>query len=237
VARERLGFWQWVCTILVPPTVRLLTRRTQQGLEHIPEGGTIIVANHVSHADPLIIANYVHDAGRWPRFLAKDSIFRVPFIGMVVTAAKQIPVVRGTVDAAKALEAAVAAVEDGGCVIVYPEGTTTKEPNLWPMRGKTGAARLWLTTGAPVVPLVVWGPQQLFDPRTHKLKLRRTPVTIVAGEPLDLSKWAGASPTPGTLMEITDHIMLTLRDMLAEVRGGTPPPLYVGPARRSGAEA
>jgi hypothetical protein len=60
------------------------------------------------------------------------------------------------------------------------------------------------------------------------------PVTVVAGEPLDLSRWQGADPTATTLGEITETIMLRLRDMLAEIRGGTPPPLYTpAPAKRS----
>ncbi len=112
-------------------------------------------------------------------------------------------------------------------MVIYPEGTTTKEPDLWPMRGKTGAARLALATGAPVIPVVMWGPQKIFDPRTSKISLRpRIPVTVVAGPPIDLSRWAGAAPTRATLDEMTDAIMLRLRDMLAEIRGGTPPPLW-----------
>src|SRR4029453_15003138 len=99
--------------------------------------------------------------------------------GWLLRAVRQIPVYRGTVDAAKALEAAVAAVKAGDAVIIYPEGTTTKEPDLWPMRGKTGGARLVHETGAPVIPMVMWGPQRLFDPRTSKMRLRpRTPVTV-----------------------------------------------------------
>jgi 1-acyl-sn-glycerol-3-phosphate acyltransferase len=236
VAREKLGFWQWVCVVVIKPLMILLTRRTWRGMQNMPSGPTIVVANHISHADPLVLAHYVYDTGRWPRFLAKESIFRVPVIGPIVRSAKQIPVVRGSVDAVRALDDAVNNVKAGGCVIVYPEGTTSKEPDLWPMRGKTGAARLWLATGAPVVPIVMWGPQQLFDPRTHKLRLRRTAVTVVTGPPLDLSQWVGATPTAATLMEITDFIMLSLRDMLAEVRGGTPPPLWARPTARTGSE-
>ena len=103
------------------------------------------------------------------------------------------------------------------------------------MRGKTGIARLWLTTGAPVVPVVMWGPQRVFDVRTKKLRLRpRTPVTVVAGPPIDLSAWDGRDPTTQVLGEITEEIMLRLRDMLAEVRGEpAPAQLYVPPRRAS----
>jgi 1-acyl-sn-glycerol-3-phosphate acyltransferase len=148
-------------------------------------------------------------------------------IGAFIGAVHQIPVHRGTADAVKALDSAVLAMGRGETVIIYPEGTITKEPDLWPMRGKTGAARLWLVTGAPVIPIVMSGPERVFDPRTRKIRLYpRTPVTVIAGPAMDLSRWAGAEPTAAILAEITDAIMLRLRDMLAEVRGGNPPPLY-----------
>jgi 1-acyl-sn-glycerol-3-phosphate acyltransferase len=216
----------------------VLTKRNWTGFEHIPQsGGVIIVANHMSHADPFVAAHYVYDSGRWPGFLAKASLFDVPVLGWLLRQVRQIPVYRGTVDAAKALDAALAAIEAGDSVIIYPEGTTTKEPDLWPMRGKTGAARLHLMTGAPVVPVVMWGPEQIFDPRTKKLRLRpRTPVTVVAGPPLDLSKWDGVAPTTTNLYEITDEIMLRLRDMLVEIRGGTPPDLWTPRGSRREAE-
>jgi 1-acyl-sn-glycerol-3-phosphate acyltransferase len=228
VARRRLGFWRRFAVVVVKPALTVLTRRTWRGMEHIPAtGGAILAVNHVSHADPLTCAHFIYDAGRWPQFLAKASLFEVPVLGWLFRQVRQIPVLRGTVDAVKALDAAVAAVEAGDAVIFYPEGTTTKEPDLWPMRGKTGTARLALTTGVPVIPIVMWGPQQIYDPRTSKLKLRvRTPVTVVAGPAVDLSKWDGAAPTSTTLHEMTDEIMLRLRDMLAEIRGGTPPELW-----------
>jgi len=235
VARRRLGFWRRFAVMLVKPVMTGMTRRTWRGMDHIPATGpVIIVANHMSHADPLALAHYIYDAGRWPAFLAKASVFDVPLIGPWLRAVEQTPVSRGTTDAAKALDAAVQAIRADKVVIIYPEGTTTKEPDLWPMTGKTGAARLWLATGAPVVPIVMWGPERLFDPRTKKLRLvPRTPVTVAAGPALDLSKWAGAIPSGEVLQEITEHIMLTLRDMLAEIRRGTPPPLWSSPTRRS----
>jgi 1-acyl-sn-glycerol-3-phosphate acyltransferase len=234
VARRRLGFWRRFAVSVVKPPLLLITKRNWSGMEHLPAGGgVIIVANHISHADPLTVAHFVHDAGRWPQFLAKASIFKVPVVGWLLRQICQIPVSRGTTDAVKALEKAVGAVRAGGVVIVYPEGTTTKEPDLWPMRGKTGAARIALATGAPVIPLVMWGPEEIFDPRTRKLRvLRRTPVTVVAGPPLDLSKWARGTPTSASLHEMTDEIMLRLRDMLAEIRGGTPPELWAARGSR-----
>jgi 1-acyl-sn-glycerol-3-phosphate acyltransferase len=237
VARRKLGFWRRGAVGVVKPVMVVMSRPDWRGMANIPaDGPVIIVANHMSHADPLVLAHFVYDSGRWPVFLAKASVFEVPVIGAWLRAVDQTPVFRGTVDAAKALDAAVGALRAGKCVVVYPEGTTTKEPELWPMRGKTGAARLWLTTGAPVVPVAMWGPERLFDPRTKKVRLvPRTPVTVVAGPPLDLSPWAGASTSVATLQEITEHIMLRLRDMLAEIRGGTPPPLW-SPATTTGAE-
>lgn len=225
MARRRLGFWRRFAVAVVKPPLLLLTRRDWRGAGHLPaDGGLIIVANHVSHADPLMVAHFIHDAGRWPQFLGKESVFQVPVIGWLLRRVRQIPVRRGTADAALALDAAVAAVKAGDAVVIYPEGTTTRDPDLWPMRGKTGVARLWLATRVPVVPVVSWGPQAVFDPRTARLRLRpRTPVTVVAGPPIDLSRFAEADATIANLYAITDEVMRRLTGMLAEIRGGTPP--------------
>ncbi|GGL87016.1 lysophospholipid acyltransferase family protein [Micromonospora yangpuensis] len=243
MGRRRLGFWQWFAVGLVKPVMTVWTRRTWRGMEHLRhDGGVIIVPNHISHADPLVSAHFIYDAGRWPRFLGKVSVFRVPVIGWLLHRCRQIPVERGTAHAGRSLEALVAALDEGGAVVIYPEGTTTRHPDLWPMRGKTGAARLALATGAPVVPMAMWGPQRLFDPRTKRFDPRpRIPVTVLAGPPVDLGRWQGASPDHRTLEEMTDEIMLRLRDLLAEIRGGTAPPLFPrpagGPAGEPGAAA
>jgi 1-acyl-sn-glycerol-3-phosphate acyltransferase len=235
MTRRRIGFWRRFAVMVLKPPLTVMTHRYWSGMEHVPgAGGAILVSNHMSHADPVIVGHYVYDAGRWPQFLAKSSLFRVPVLGPLLSAVRQIPVYRGTADAVRALDAAVAAVKGGDAVIIYPEGTTSREPDLWPMRGKTGVARLWLATGAPVIPIAMWGPEQLFDPRTKRIGLRpRTPVTVVAGPPIDLSRWQDAEPSTVVLNQITEEIMLRVRDMLAEIRGGTPPPLYI-PLRRSG---
>lgn len=221
MARQRLGFWRRLTISVVRPTMTVLTKRDWRGVEHIPgAGGVILAANHLSEFDPLVIGHYVVDAGRWPQFLAKSSLFHIPVVGPFFSWVRQIPVYRGTADAAKALEAATAALQAGDVVLIYPEGTTPKSGDLWPERGKTGVARLFLATGAPVVPIVSWGSQRLFDPRTRKMRLApRTPVTVLAGPPVDLSKWAGAEPSAANLHAITDEIMGVLRGLLSEARG------------------
>lgn len=233
MTRRRLGFWQWFAVVVVKPVLLLWTRRRWLGMENIPRtGGVIIVPNHLSYADPLCSAHFVYEAGRWPCYLGKASVFKVPVIGWILRRCRQIPVERGTVDAARSLDALVEALGDGQAVVIYPEGTLTREPDLWPMRGKTGAARLALATGAPVIPVAMWGPEKIFDPRTKRVNLRPgIPVTVAAGAPVDLSRWAGQTPTKATLEEMTDEIMLRIRDLLAEIRGGTPPPLWERPGR------
>lgn len=225
--RDR-SFWQRLAVGIIKPPLLVFTRRTWSGFEHIPQTGpVIIVVNHISHADTVAVAHYVYDSGRWPQFLIKGSVFKVPVLGYLMTKWTQIPVERGSTDAARALEASLKVLEDGGSVVIYPEGTTTKEPNLWPMRGKTGAARLALATGAPVVPLVSWGAQDIFDPRTKKKRIRpRMPVTLMAGPPVDLSGWAGQQPTSQVLNDMTTAIMNRLREMVSEVRGEEAPPLW-----------
>ncbi|MBB5112069.1 lysophospholipid acyltransferase family protein [Micromonospora echinospora] len=232
MARRRLGFWRRLAVVLVKPLMTVWTRRTWRGMEHLrQDGGVILVPNHISHADPLVVAHYIYDAGRWPRFLGKASVFRVPVVGSILHRCQQIPVERGTVEAVKSLDKLIAALAEDGAVVIYPEGTTTRDPDLWPMKGKTGAARLALATGAPVVPIAMVGPERMFDPRTARFGLRpRTPVTVIAGPPVDLSRWAGATPTRPILEEMTDTIMLRIRDLVAEIRGGTPPPLWQRPA-------
>jgi 1-acyl-sn-glycerol-3-phosphate acyltransferase len=239
VAQRGLGFWQRFAAVVVLPVLRVWTKPTWTHQEHIPAtGGVIIVPNHASHFDPLVVAHYIYDADRWPRFLTKASLWNVPVVGPFLTKVKQIPVERGSVEAVKSLDVLIDAVQQGGAVVIYPEGTTTKEPDLWPMRGKTGAARLALITGAPVIPVANWGAYRIFDARTGKLKLGiRVPVSVTAGPPVDLSRWAGASPTRAALEEMTEAIMLDIRGLVADLRGEEPPPLYARPTKSKEAGA
>jgi 1-acyl-sn-glycerol-3-phosphate acyltransferase len=229
------GFWLGLAIALLRPLIVLMTKHEWRGREKIPAGGAVVVTNHISKADPLVLGHFIVDLPRNPRFLAKDTLFEKGLVGAVMRGAHQIPVHRHTTDAALALAAAVEAVNDGSLVLMHPEGTCTKDPDLWPMVGKTGAARLALLTGAPMVPVVQWGAQRIYHPITNKIRLRpRTPVTVVVGDPIDLSAYADKPVTSELLEEITEKVMFTLRDMVAELRGEPAPkgPLYKLPKGR-----
>jgi 1-acyl-sn-glycerol-3-phosphate acyltransferase len=236
VAQRGLGFWRRFAAVLVVPVLTVWTKRTWTGMENLPStGGVIVVPNHVSHFDPLVVGHYLYGSGRWPRFLGKASLWRIPVLGGFLRKVQQIPVERGSVEAVKSLEVLIDAIRQGGLVVIYPEGTTTREPDLWPMRGKTGAARLALVTGAPVVPVANWGAERIFDPRTSRLNIRpRTPVTVTAGRPIDLSRWSGATPNRAVLDEMTEAIMQDISALLGEVRGEQPPAILFDRQARTG---
>ena len=187
-------------------------------------GGVVIAANHLSYADPLTFALFVYDQGRLPHFLAKSELFALPLVSRLLAATGHIPVHRATADAAHAFRAAVAAVQRGEAVVVYPEGTLTRQPDLWPMVGRTGAARIALASGAPVVPAAQWGPQRVLWPYATVPTLRlRTPVEVKAGAPVALDDLRGRPLTPELVREATERIMAAITVLLEELRGEPAP--------------
>jgi 1-acyl-sn-glycerol-3-phosphate acyltransferase len=210
---------------VIKPTLLGATSRTWIDGTRIPaEGGCIIVANHISHVDPLLTAHFVYDHGRIPRYLAKSSLFRTRFVGTVLTSAEQIPVERLTRNAIGAYDAAVRAVHDGECVVVYPEGTLTRDPDLWPMKGKSGAARIALATGVPVIPVGHWGAQDVLPPYSkHPHLLPRKHVVMKAGAPVPIDDLRALPETPEVVNRTTERIMAAITDIVAELRGEQPP--------------
>lgn len=223
--REAGGAFRFAVVVL-RPLLTLLTRRDWRGAEHLPRsGGFVVVANHLSHVDPFTLAHFLWDNGYPVRFLGKESVFRIPLAGRIVRGARQIPVYRETGDAAQAFSAAVDAVREGECVGIYPEATLTRDPALWPMVGKTGAARVALTTDCPVVPVAQWGPQEILPPYGRRPRLlRRTTVRVQAGPPVDLSPWQGAPLDAETLRAATAAITDAVTRQLELVRGEPAPP-------------
>ena len=219
---EKLGFWWRLTWLVLYAPFGVLTKLRYHHLERIPaEGPAIIIVNHISHVDPMLVARFVLDAGRVPRFLAKESIFRIRLIRRAMFQMGHIPVSRGTADAGESLTAAVDALRKGRVILMHPEGTVTRDPQWWPMSARTGAARLaLLAPEVPVVPLAQWGVQDVVDLYRKKVRLfPRREHHILAGEPLDLSAFAGSRPTAETLRAMTDVMMGEVRTMVAELRG------------------
>lgn len=225
LTRRRLGASYRFAVCVLRPPLMVLTRREWQGAEHLPHHrGFVAVTNHISHLDPFTFAHFLHDSGCPPRFLAKDSVFRMPGIGRILTGAGQIPVYRESADAGRALRAAVAAVERGECVAIYPESTLTRDPGLWPMVGKTGAARVALATGCPVIPIAQWGVQEMLPPYGKRVRLLPRPtVHVHAGPPVDLSPYQGRQQDMMTMRAATETILDAVTGLLADLRGETPP--------------
>lgn len=209
-----------------------VTSRTWIGAERIPDrGGCIVVFNHISHADPLVTGHFLYDRGRIPRYLVKAALFKNSVLRHLLTLGGQIPVQRLTTHASDAYSAAVAGVEAGHCIAVYPEGTLTRDPDLWPMRGKSGPARIALATGAPVHPVGHWGAQDLLPPYTRWPHLwPRKHVTVKVGDPVDLDDLLGLEHTPEVVQEATDRIMAAVVAVVEELRGGNAPAVRFDPA-------
>jgi 1-acyl-sn-glycerol-3-phosphate acyltransferase len=220
VARRKIGPWYRLAVIVLKPLMLALTRKNWRGAENLPEhGGFIAVTNHISYMDSFTFGHFMYDNGYLPRFLTKESVFRAPVIGRVVSGAEQIPVYRETADASVAYSAAVAAVQRGECVAIYPEGTLTRDPDLWPMRGKTGAVRIALATGCPIIPVAQWGAQQILPGYAHRPRLwPRHESYVSAGPPVDLSRFSGQPMTAELLIEATEQVTSDLTALLAEIR-------------------
>ena len=218
----------WAFNIAVPilkPTLLAATRREWIGGEHIPEsGGFIIALNHISHVDPLLAAHLVYDHGYKPRYLAKSGLFDNKALGFFLRGAGQIPVKRETKDAVGAYAAAVEAVRSRQCVVIYPEATITRDPDMWPMKGKSGAARIALETGCPVIPVGQWGAQEILAPYTKSPHLvPRHMVTMRVGPPVPLDDLRAKERTIAVVNEATDRIMTAITHQLELVRGETAP--------------
>ena len=223
--QQKRGWAFHLAVPIVKPVLLATTTREWLGGENIPEtGGFILALNHISHVDPLTAAHVVYDHGRLPRYLAKSGLFKNKALAHFLTAAGQIPVERLSRNAAGAYDAAVAAVRDGECVVVYPEGTITRDPDGWPMTGKSGAARIALETGCPVIPVGQWGAQQLLAPYSKKPDLfPRKKVTMKVGTPVDLSDLAAQPRSVAVVAQATDRIMAAITGLVEEIRGEKAP--------------
>jgi 1-acyl-sn-glycerol-3-phosphate acyltransferase len=231
-------FWRALSVAVLRPLLHLLINNKHAGRSNIPKkGGVILAPNHLSYVDWGTDALFCYEAGRYPVFMIKGSMFRVKGIGPFLYKAGQLPVNRGAADAALVLKTAEEALAQGAAVIVYPEATATRDPGLWPMVSKTGVARLALTSGAPVIPIAHWGTAEILPYESKKvfsglfLPPRKT-VRTIAGKPVDLSAWQGKHTSAKALREATAAIMGEVATLLGELRGETPPEIPYDPAAK-----
>lgn len=224
----------WPLAAVAAPLIRLFVKLDIEGAEKLPrEGAYVLAPNHYSEFDPLAVAVAVWDMGRAPRFMAKESLFRVPVLGWVLRRTGMVPVARQSTAAAarQTLDASAQLVEHGRGVIVYPEGTLTRDPGMWPMRGKTGAVRLALEGGIPIIPMAQWGVQAIM-PRYGKLRLwpLRRPVRVLVGDPIDLSAFRDQRTQNAALIAATDVVMGEISRLLSQLRDEPAPAERWNPA-------
>lgn len=219
--------WIKLCEILLYPLTHLLGKRRYRGIGQLRRHGPIlVVANHISHLDPIFDVVFVRKSGRLPHVMAKASLFKIPIIGPVLKGTQQIPVERGSGAGQRALETALDELASGGVVVIYPEGTVTKDPDSWPMRPRPGVAKLALSGDFPVIPVAHWGTNHVYTSYGTGRKFRPFPrkkIHVVAGDPIDLSQWRDKSIDTRSIRDVSYAIMEHLQNMVAILRDETAP--------------
>ncbi|MCI2959064.1 1-acyl-sn-glycerol-3-phosphate acyltransferase [Agromyces atrinae] len=234
--KSRPSFF-WLLAALVLPILSIGVKYRFHHRDRFPlEGAFVLAPNHFSEIDPIVMGAAAWKLGRAPRFLAKASLFRIPVVGWMLRTSGQIPVERAGSKSHNALRAAEELVEKGRVVIVYPEGSLTRDPDLWPMRGKTGAVRIALERGIPIVPAAHWGTQTLMPRYGKKISFfPRNTIDVAIGEPVDLSDFAGRLDS-SALNEATARVMDAIAELLGELRGETPPETRWDPTKHAQTE-
>lgn len=222
---EFTPIFRLIALIVLPP-MTILARFRLHGVENLPATGAAVIApNHYSEIDPLVTGVAIWKAGRVPRYLAKASIFRIPVIGALMRASGQIPVERaGVARSTNPLAAARRVADEGLVVVVYPEGSLTRDPDLWPMRGKTGAVRIALEQDIPIIPVAHWGTQLLMPRYSRRISVfPRKTIDVRFGPAVDLSAYRGRALDSDTLTEATAVVMQAITELFEELRGEKAP--------------
>ncbi len=205
---------------ILKPWLATWFKWTIEGVENIPRSGPALLAfNHIAYLDPLAAAYIVDKAKRIPRFLAKQELFEDKKISWVLKGAKQIPVKRGTADAPMALDNAFRALDEGELIVIFPEGTITKDPDLHPMEGKTGISRLALGSGVPVIPAALWGTANIWPKGYGKRWRPGQDICVRVGKPMT---FAGRSDSPEEWHRVAGEIMDEISLLLASIRPAVP---------------
>lgn len=234
IKSKEMHFFLGVIAAILMPIVRSFFKVVPEGIEKLPKKGPyVLVINHVTNLDALAVAYFVYaQLKRAPHFLGKESLFRVPVIGSILRAAGQIPVYRSGHRNETPLKAAHAFLKAGHTIAIFPEGTLTRDPDLWPMRGRSGAIRLALETGVPVFPIGQWGSEQVLPQYGRKFRPGFwKPVRILVGDEVQLNNYRKRQLNPDELSEATALVMFSITDLVAQLRGLPAPKSLWDPAQ------
>lgn len=219
--RREYPFIAYMVALLIVPLTKILARCEFRGLDRLPEGAYILVSNHITKLDPIFLIRFVWATGRMPHFMAKASLFTIPVVGWVLRTSGQIPVDRGGRGSA-AVSDARHWLDQGQCVQIYPEGTLTRDDDLWPMKGKSGAVRLAAETGVPIVPIAHWGAQEILPRYGRGLSIvPRRRFTVQVGDPIAAERFAGLHDA-ADIQRATDEVMGAITAQLETLRGPKP---------------
>ena len=223
-----------VLAFLLLPTMTLLSKYKLHDAHNVPAQGAFVLSpNHYSNIDPIVIGVAMWKIGRMPRYMAKASLFTVPLLGWLLTKSGQVPVQRASRsrEGGDPMKAARQIANQGLAVVVYPEGSLTREPDMWPMRGKNGAVRTALEAGIPLIPAASWGAQEILPRYSKRISIfPRKTVHIRFGEAVDLSQFEGRHLDSRVLAEATEKLMTAITELLEELRGETAPKVRYNPA-------
>lgn len=196
--------------VLLGPWLRLLFRPWLEGEENIPtDGPAILVSNHVSFSDSIFLPLVIE---RRPTFLAKSDYFTTPgvkgaLMRLFFGGTGQVPIDRAGGKASEAaLNTGLRILNQGDLLALYPEGTRSPDGTLY--RGKTGAARMALQAGVPVIPVAMIATREIQPPHVIKPTLRRVGIRI--GKPLDFSRYQGMENDRFALRSMTDEMLYEL---------------------------
>jgi 1-acyl-sn-glycerol-3-phosphate acyltransferase len=236
-AKENTWVFRLVAFFLAP-ILRLMFRVKTEGRENLPQGAYILVGNHLSYLDPLAFAYSVYlQMKRTPHYLAKEALFRIPVLGPLLPKVGQIPVYRSGRGNDEPMKAAKEFLKAGQVIVIFPEGTLTRDPELWPMRGKTGAVRLAIELGLPIVPAAHWGVEKVLGPYTSKFKPNPAQlVRVKIGKPINFGQQPIDQLSSAELAEKTEQVMRAIANLVGELRGETPPTELWDPAKQGQSE-
>jgi len=224
---------------LILPFMYLVGRYRLRGVENVPATGAFVLSpNHYSNIDPIVIGVAMWKIGRMPRYLAKASLFRIPVFGWLFAKAGQVPVERAgrSRDGTDPLAMARGIAEAGHAVVIYPEGSLTRDPEVWPMRGKQGAVRAAIDAGIPLIPAASWGAQMILPRYSKRISLfPKKTVTILFGPPVDLSEFTDTKDSKSVALA-TEKLMTAITALLEELRGESAPTKRWDPAEHGQSE-